>query len=258
MNCPHCHSEFEPQPGQQFCPSCGHPLGEPQNESASTGSHSESFEPVPFENRDKYDLINGFYQTFRESLFNPTNFFRQMPPKGDGFMPILYAIIWVVGITIINYFITSLFGLQNQGMEILRNIMGSRYPIDESFLHRSMVSQILMLPFIQIIYLIILAGIIHLFALMFQAGSNGFIGTLRVVGYTQGVNIFSLIPIVGGLITFVYEVVLLIIGIREVHRTTTGKAAASVLLPLVLCCVCILFGIISVAASIVGAAGALD
>jgi hypothetical protein len=65
----------------------------------------------------------------------------------------------------------------------------------------------------------------------------GFEATFRVVCYSYTpsiVTFLSPIPILGQLIAAVagiYTIVLSILGIREVHNTTTGRAAAVVLIP---------------------------
>jgi hypothetical protein len=54
-----------------------------------------------------------------------------------------------------------------------------------------------------------------------------------------------MIPMCGGLITAVYQVVLDCIGLSRAHRTTTGKALMAIFLPLIVCCgVFILFGLL--------------
>jgi hypothetical protein len=45
------------------------------------------------------------------------------------------------------------------------------------------------------------------------------------------IQLVSWIPILGGLVALVWGVILSILGIREVHNTTTGKAALVVLIP---------------------------
>jgi hypothetical protein len=63
---------------------------------------------------------------------------------------------------------------------------------------------------------------------------------------------------VGGLVTFIWSLVLQVLGFAAVHRTTQGRALAGVLIPIVFCCVCgalvaVFFGAM-IAALIAGAA----
>ncbi len=54
---------------------------------------------------------------------------------------------------------------------------------------------------------------------------------MRVQAYTFVTRIVWWIPILGALVGFIYGLYLSVIGIREVHSTTTGKAALVVLIP---------------------------
>jgi hypothetical protein len=81
------------------------------------------------------------------------------------------------------------------------------------------------------IALFILAGVVHLLVLLIAGpGNAGFEATFRVAAYTGVTNLATWIPVVGPLVGL-YGIYLAIIGIRELHGTTTGKAATVVLLP---------------------------
>lgn len=247
MKCPNCNFEFELKENEEvkFCPNCGYPLRPPQEEqiSPNAGEQPETVPvyEVPWEDRKHYSYLNGFLQTFKESLFNPTEFFKKMPPKGDGFMPILYAVLWILIVYVINLGINQLLGLNTANFELYEKYFGMKFPYDQNYIQRLMWIQLLMLPVLRIISILIIAGIVHLFALIFKAGGNGFIATLRVIGYAQGVVIFNIIPFLGGFISFLYAIVLYIIGLQHAHKTTGGKAAATVLAPIIFCCVCLVF-----------------
>jgi hypothetical protein len=60
--------------------------------------------------------------------------------------------------------------------------------------------------------------------------NSGFASTFGVASYTQVTGLVNWIPIVGPLIAL-YGLYLSVVGIREVHGTTTGKAALVVLIP---------------------------
>ena len=60
--------------------------------------------------------------------------------------------------------------------------------------------------------------------------NSGFVSTFRVASYTQVTGLVNWVPIVGPLVAL-YGLYLSILGIREVHGTSTGKAALVVLIP---------------------------
>jgi hypothetical protein len=73
---------------------------------------------------------------------------------------------------------------------------------------------------------------------MLVGGANrSFETTFRVLCFSVGsANLFAMIPMCGGLIAAIYQVVLECIGLSRAHQTTTGKAAMAVFLPVILCC----------------------
>jgi hypothetical protein len=93
-------------------------------------------------------------------------------------------------------------------------------------------------PFLVALSILVWGGLFHLFLLLFGGVGRSFADTLRVVAYAQSCQVFGLLPFCGGIIAAVWGVVVQIIGISAVHRCGTGKAAASVLVPLLGCCVC--------------------
>ena len=83
------------------------------------------------------------------------------------------------------------------------------------------------------------AGILHVCLLITGGEKNGFEATFRVVAYSSGATaLFQVLPFCGGIIGGIWALVAQIIGAREMHETTTGKAVVAVLLPLICCCGC--------------------
>ncbi|MDQ3862926.1 MAG: YIP1 family protein, partial [Actinomycetota bacterium] len=60
--------------------------------------------------------------------------------------------------------------------------------------------------------------------------NSGYEATLRVSAYSSETSLVSWIPFIGW-IASLYGIYLAIVGIREVHNTTTGRAAIVVLIP---------------------------
>ena len=63
------------------------------------------------------------------------------------------------------------------------------------------------------------------------AANSGYEATFRVVCYVSVTSLVNWIPLIGGLLAL-YGLYLGVVGIREVHATTTGRAALVVLLPI--------------------------
>ena len=100
-------------------------------------------------------------------------------------------------------------------------------------------------PFLIIIGLFTASGILHVFLLMVNGAKKGYEATFRVVAYSYSAYIFLVLPFCGQLISAVWIVVLYIIGLREAHEISGGKAAFAVFLPAIICC-----GLIMIAAAL--------
>ena len=119
-----------------------------------------------------------------------------------------------------------------------------------------MAINVLISPILFLVGTLVGAGVIHLLLVLFGGAPGGFETTLRVNAYSAAPSIAMVIPFLGGLIAIVWWVVLLVLGLSAAHRVPTGRAAAAVLVPLALCCVCVVIGTILFAASLMAAMGA--
>jgi hypothetical protein len=176
------------------------------------------------------DPVQSFINTVRNVVTAPADFFRGIRREGDFVNPLIFAIIC--------YEVSAILG----GLLSLVGVSGSRG-------FGSFLIGIILAPIGAAIVLFIGAGILHLLVMLIIGSRNaGFEGTFRVGAYSAVTSLVSWIPIIG-LIASLYGIYLAIVGMREVHNTTTGKAAIVVLIPAV---VVILLALIIIAA--IGAA----
>jgi hypothetical protein len=83
-----------------------------------------------------------------------------------------------------------------------------------------------------IIGIFIVGLIIHIFVALI-IGGNGIEQTIKAIMYgATPVMLFGWIPYIG-ILGGLWSLALYILGIRELHETTTGRAAAAVLIPVV-------------------------
>lgn len=171
------------------------------------------------------DPVNSFVSTVRTLVLNPVGFFREIPRRGNFVNPLVFAIICALinGLIggIIAFFIS--LGSRTQGF-------GGAFV--------GLIGSIIFTPVGVVIGLFIGAGILHLLVMLLVRPNAGFEATFRVGAYasvTQLVSWLSVVPILGilvGLVVGLYGLFLGIVGIREVHSTTTGRAALVVLIPI--------------------------
>jgi hypothetical protein len=78
----------------------------------------------------------------------------------------------------------------------------------------------------------LLAVIIHLFFKIIK-GTGSLTDTYKVVAYSSAALLFGVIPIIGSVVAVVYFVVLLFIGLREVHSISAVRTILGLSLPIV-------------------------
>jgi len=231
MFCPHCGKEIAE--GQVYCQHCGARLAE-------AAPISEGREKTDWEDRESKGFLSGLFTTLKDVLFRPSGFFKRMPVTGGLTDPLLYAlIIGMVGL-IFSYFWQILLQGAMQGM-----MLPGMKAAAEQNMFRGIGLAVLAFfsPFLIILVLFIGSGILHVCLMLVKGARSGFEATFRVVAYGYSTYILLVIPFCGGLIAGVWAVVLAIIGLREAHETTGGKAAFAVFLPVVVCCGLVLVAI---------------
>ena len=161
---------------------------------------------------DYRDPVQSFVNTVRNVVTEPVGFFRGLIGHGDLVNPLIFAIIC--------YEISAFLG----GLLALVGVSGQRG-------FGSFLGSLVLAPIGAAIGLFIGAGILHLLVMLVIGSRNaGFAGTFRVSAYSSVTSLVSWIPVIGW-IASLYGIYLAIIGVREIHNTTTGKAAIVVLIP---------------------------
>jgi hypothetical protein len=176
-------------------------------------------------------------------LFRPRAFFRAMP-RTAGLGPSLtfYLLTAMVGMaaSVLFQFVISSAGHRDQ------MLFGGIF----------LLAAIVLAPVMLIVGAFIGSGIYHLMLMLLGAARHPFETTFRVVTYSSGAtSLLGIIPICGGLVGVIWQIVAIIIGLAEAQETTTGKAAVAVLIPVLICCAFI--GSLVVFAFVFGMAAAL-
>jgi hypothetical protein len=110
-------------------------------------------------------------------------------------------------------------------------------------------------PIILTVVLFIWSGIVHLCLMLVGGANQAYLVTFKTMCYVETASLANLIPFCGSYVSPIWSVVLAVVGLREVHRTTTGKAALAVLLPLGLFCICLAVLMFAFGAAMFGAMG---
>ncbi len=244
VTCPQCGFE---QPETDECVKCGIIISKyKQFEEMARSVEGQvreisKEEYAPWESGEGF--IGPFFQTMRESLFSPSKFFKKIA-FGEGYWaPLIYGLIT---------------GIIGNGCAILwfwlfvaQWIPMDRIPFNYSL---SIVQVIAPLPFQQAIAIFIGSAIIHLCLMIVRGNNNGFKTTFRAISYSYSGYLFGIIPFIGLIIGNIYVFILTIIGVKEGHGISTGKAVLAVLLPAIVFIGLILIAIL-VAMMFVGSMG---
>ena len=260
--CPNCGSDL-PESADRFCPNCGADLGAAAPPPPPPPPYAESpiertmprpsawapaggaREGTPWERRATIGFASGLIETTQQVLTAPAAFFRSMPTEGGIGSPLLYALILgyagIVVTAIYEFVMTAVIGTSFGSFEGLggaeNEVFARMLPALQGGIGLGF--KLFLGPVFLVLFLFLIAGIMHLGLMLVGGASRGFEATFRVLCYSEATAVIQVIPICGQLIGSVYMLVVLTIGLAEAHGTTRGKALVAVLLPLFVCCCCI-------------------
>jgi len=205
--------------------------------------------PIPWE-QPGYPALEGLYETVKLFLTAPAEAFRRMPVTGELSRPLGFAILlgWV-GIVAGQAYQIALGGAMRNWMAPLSR--GQDFNLGIGFNIAMMVSA----PLLMLIGVFVGAAILHVFLMMVGGNNAGFSATTRVVCYANCTAVLQIVPLCGGFAAAIWTIILEVIGLAIAHRTTQGKAAAAVLIPIVICCVCVALIFAVAGAAIMAAIG---
>jgi hypothetical protein len=106
----------------------------------------------------------------------------------------------------------------------------------------SLILNVILGPLFIVCGLFIGAAILHLSFMIvgaLSASKSQFEGTFRLLCYASVAGLASVIPVIGGLIGGIWTLYLVVVGAQQLHKTTSSKALFGVLLPTIVCCVCV-------------------
>jgi hypothetical protein len=212
-------------------------------ESDDQVTSSDTPPDFPWPPRENESFLDALVMTWKESVFHPASFYRRMPREMSMGSALGYYLLTGILAGGLSLFWRMVFG---------GSIIDRLYPDASS---ENAFVDFLLSPIILLLGLFIGVGVVHLFLLMFRGSKHGFGTTLRVGAMSEGPQLFNIIPFIGPMIGGIWIIVLWVIGIREAHETTTGKALAAVLVPFGL--LLVLGVMLAIIAVLIGAAGQL-
>jgi DNA-directed RNA polymerase subunit RPC12/RpoP len=246
--CPQCNHEFQSDvEGVVECPSCR--AGVRIRHVPSDGTAWD---------RKQGGWIQAYFATIKKSLGKPFEFFEDAE-RGGGFgRPLAFAMVnaFIVAILVAAYqlgFQAFVLGanLAVNVKNALAPYMVLSAPLGAFFVVAGLV---VVVPLMTVAGLLISSGLYHLCLMILGEARRPFIQTFRVACYSTGPQLFQILPVAGGMVAGIWQLILTIIGLKVVHRTTYGKTVLAVFLPMLICCGLLVLFLAAVAGTIVAAA----
>ena len=183
---------------------------------------------LPWEHRQELGLLKAFFDTVGMVLTKPNEAFGMMKTEGGLTDPLLFALIGGSAGMIVSFLMQ--IGLQSVGFMPDRQsaVLG---------LGLGIVFVIILMPLLLVVGMFIASGLLHLCLMIVGGAKRPFETTFRVVCFSSGSTyLLAMIPVCGGMIAALYNLVLECMGLARAHETEIGKAIMAVLLPILVCC----------------------
>ena len=227
ITCPQCGFE---QPETDTCIQCGITISKYFQYQGMARSYEGKIREIsseekyaPFESGEGF--IGAFLKTIREALFSPTRFFKKVA-TGEGYWtPLIYGIITGIIGRFADFFWAWLVVIPFLPPSI-RNFLAISYTF-------ALMIIIFSMPLWVAFSILLWSGVTHFCLIIVRGSKKGFEGTFRAISYSYSARLFHIVPFIGSTIGFVYRIALAIIGVREAHGITTGRALIAILLPLI-------------------------
>jgi hypothetical protein len=185
---------------------------------------------APSWERGEGSFFTRILETLQEVLLSPQTTFARMPTTGGFGKPLTYYVLltWICA-TISCVYSLVFYLLQPDT---------TGHGHDEVLIQATTTVTFLVIgPVFMALGSFLCAGIWHLGLILAGGKSKPFEATYRVVCYAAGsTSVLLLLPCCGFVVEVFWKLYVLIVGLREVHGTTTGRAVVAVLLPLLVCC----------------------
>ncbi len=231
--CPFCGCRLsamptpdEPPPAREAAPPEREALTSPSPEPVGPALDVETVgtEPPPWERWRQFGFVTSLWLTWRDSVFRPVSFFRRLPPRGGYGSPLGFAVIVTIfGLFFSFYWSTveeAVSGTLEQGIAV--ELIGGFVTL--------LFGLALLIP-LYVGLLFASVAVIHVGFLVVGAGRRGYGATFRAVAYASSPAAFSVFPFFGPLLGLTWGMVLIYVAVREVQRTTNGRATLGFLIP---------------------------
>lgn len=248
--------ELPPTPQQPYDPQSTWQAPEPQQQ--------DSPEP-PIEDPNFGDsAIAAMVLTAKRLLTTPSRFFSGMQEERSATAAVVWALSIMCLSRLLYLIITTLIFPQPNYAEMMQQFfdqmgidpgnMDSLGPLFDPSSPSLFLVSVIMIPIQAIIGFFISVLIYYLSAYIWKAFEPRFSMFIRIYAFAQTPALIAWFPLIGGLTSVIWSLILLGMGLVYAGKATQGRAVGAVVTPIVFCCVCLACFLMFFVFAIAGAA----
>ena len=188
-----------------------------------------------WERRNELGMVPAAWQTLKEVLTKPAETFATMRREGGLGGPLLYNVILgsIGGIASLIYNSVMQFaGISQQQSTTQGALLAAGFGMG------TIVIFAVLMPLFIAVFAFVYSGVLHLSLMICGGAKQPFETTFRVYNYSSGAaGALQVVPVCGAVVSTVWALVCMCIGMAKAHEITTGRAVLAVLLPTIVCCI---------------------
>jgi Yip1-like protein len=224
------------------------PPSEPASAADSPALESAADTTFPWPPGEEDNVIFAAAETWRRSLLDTPAFFAAMPRQGYLSALSYYLPIGIIGAALNLFWGTTFAALGISGPASWFQAAPAANPALERLM------SFLLSPVTLLIGLFIAAAAVHLTLVVLGAAKQPFVSTVRVLAFSSSTYLFLALPWIGMVMSAIWWAVASVIGLRVVHATSTARAVAALVLPVVaVFLIGLVFTLLAVAAGLLSA-----
>lgn len=187
-------------------------------------------EGLPWERREQSGFLTALAETVRIVLLEPALAFSSMKPLGGYGAPLFFAVM----LGSLGALADLCYNLALRGKSALPlSAMG----LDQAAVGAAIGGAIVLLPILMAVGTFLNAAIFHLLLVVVGGAHKPYESTFRTLAYCSGsAAVIRLLPGCGSIISGIWFLVILIVGLAVVHGIGRGRAALAVLLAFAAVC----------------------
>lgn len=174
----------------------------------------------PWGRRGELGFLRALWDNTLGVITDPVDFFKKVDPNS----PIAGALLYGVLVGSLGHLLLVLW----QSLVGVGGAAVGNGPAGAVFL----LGSIVLVPLFVLMSIFLTAAVLHLVIAALGWSERPFGATVKVASFAQVASLGHLIPLCGPLLGSVWGVILAVIGVRELHEQSTGRAVAVVLTPL--------------------------